>query len=694
MGVCTIAPVDSVPIAVGFGFLLTGVFIILQNRLMIEPIFFIWSAGVLFTGLLSGSLTPVELTLFSIYLAFDGPIIFHFNMVLLDRKLRTIESFSLKLLYLFAFILSISIIVVLFTIPFPNLIYTYLKSISRIFFVISFIWTFYLLWEGYNRFSSLPARRRIRLMVYGTVLAVMPLLFLTALPQALGIRFFLPALTFTPLLMIPVLYLYATFRARLGYAENTFRSLMAYFMLGIIYVTLFLFTSQLQEYLPLAGKDFYILLITTFIALIAFLPLRRALFWGVDWVFYGNETDYHTALNYLEGLFASVLNREGIIYLIMDELISAIKPTHAVLFLRQLDSNLVYSGSQRLFENPFVNLRIHYESPLALYLAKSSRPESVQDLKLKILPEKLTVDEKVLLSAAEIALWIPLVSEDVLQGLVLLSLRSGDDLYTEKDKNLLSNIIPKAGAAMRNIILSEEILAGKEELAQAHYRLITSQEEERKRIARDLHDDTIQKLLGISYQVADVKNRFASLLNDDSPDTRKQFQDLEGVRGHIADTISGIRRMINELRPPGLDEFGIRVTLENMVQQYRQNGGVAGRIEFSMDIDPEVDKLPDTQAICIYRISQEAIRNIIKHAEASRINITLSFGAEQVFMVIEDNGKGFFVPDRLSELAQSNHFGLIGISERARSIGGMVDVTSEIDKGTQINVSLPVKEKG
>lgn len=691
-GVCTFYLLDIIPAFLGVCFLVFAFYVINQNRQFIEPLFFIWGGGLILSGIISSVLTSFETEIFNVYLVFYAPIILQFNLSFLSRKLRKIESISLYFLYITATILSISLTFSFLYLPDIDLYNLYLKSINRGFISVGIIWTIFLLWDGYSHFSSLIARRKIRIMMICTTLAVMPLVFLTILPQALKMNYIAVAINFPWLLIILLGYLYSTFRPQLSYAENTFRSVMVYFMLGIIAITLFLIASQVQKLIPGLDMSFYPILIAAFLMVVIFMPLRRSLYYWVDWAFYGNESDYQTSLEYLESLLASVLNREGIIYLLLEELTAAIKPTYAILFLREKDSHLVYAGCKGTAENLLDNVQLNLESPLAMALVKTVKPMRTDEIKRLIPLEKYQLGELALIESPQVALWLPLVSEDFLQGLLLLSLREGDNLYTEKDKKLLSNLLIKAGAAIRTIILSESIIAGKEELSQAHYRLITGQEEERKRIARDLHDDTIQRLLGISYQVADVKNRMNGARTEGIGATGDFIDDLEEVRDHISEAVWGIRKMINELRPAGLDEFGIRVTLENMVQQIQQKLYV-GRMEFSLDIDPDADNLPEMQSICIYRICQEALRNIVKHADASRIFIELSIREKQVRILIEDDGQGFVVPERVSELALTNHFGLIGIMERACSIGGMASIISDLGIGTKIDVTLPLDER-
>jgi len=687
-GNCPFFSYDFITVIVAIGFWATGLFVFLKKQSFVEVIFFLWGAGALSTGMVAGTDDNIGIVSFFICLVFYAPIIFQFYLVFLKRPQRMIERSSLIIMYFLAAFVSLAFIYIFITLPHPNPTYNLLKSSNRLGFVSAIIWTIYILTQDYLHFSTLAARRQIRLMAIGVSQALMPLILLTVIPQALGINYVNAAITFPWLLLIPLLYLYSTFRTHLGFAESTFRAILVYFLIGVVFVCIFMIATEIETLIPIEDLQSKVIIGSSILLVVAFMPLRKRLYAWIDWAFYGSETDYQASLLYLEGLFANVLDRNLLIHLLVDELLAAIKPANIILFLKQKNHSLTFAASKGLQDNVFLNIQFENNSPLLLVLVRSTEPISTTDLQKLITHDRRTANESVLLESSHVALWIPLVSDEVLQGLILLSLRPGDDLYTEKDKKLLSDIISIAGSAIRNIILAEDILSSREELVRAHYQLITQQEEERKRIARELHDDTIQQMLGINFHLAEIKNQFASVFSDSNFSNRHLLNDIDNTRDQIIDSVAGIRKMINELRPAGLDEFGIRTTLENMAVQFRQKNR-SGYPELFLYIDPEVDNIPDIQSICIYRISQEAIRNISKHANATYVTIKLFIQLNQIVLDIKDDGNGFEVPDRLSELALFNHFGLIGIAERAQSIGGKTIISSQPGTGTQIITTLP-----
>lgn len=147
--------------------------------------------------------------------------------------------------------------------------------------------------------------------------------------------------------------------------------------------------------------------------------------------------------------------------------------------------------------------------------------------------------------------------------------------------------------------------------------------------------------------------------------------------------------MIGELRPAGLEEFGFVCVLENLVQKLqRQTGQTCPQIE--LKIEQNGYDLPESVGICLFRVSQEALRNILKHANARHIHLTVSTTKNEVVFTICDDGCGFAVPERLSELTQMNHFGLVSIAERVAWVNGQLDIQSQPGQGTQILVRIPL----
>jgi signal transduction histidine kinase len=206
-----------------------------------------------------------------------------------------------------------------------------------------------------------------------------------------------------------------------------------------------------------------------------------------------------------------------------------------------------------------------------------------------------------------------------------------------------------------------------------------SQEEERRRIARELHDDTIQSLLAVSRRL----ELYQSTEND--PERQKQIVTLQEM---VTNTLVGIRQINRDLRPLILEDLGLIPALQTLVRAARQGEGAVPHARFET-IGAQI-QLDTKQELALYRIAQEALANIRKHAQATGVSVTLFFDNRMVRLEIYDDGKGFDVPPSLTDFAQHDCFGLLGIQERVWTVSGTLSIQSSPGQGTKLSVTVPV----
>lgn len=198
-------------------------------------------------------------------------------------------------------------------------------------------------------------------------------------------------------------------------------------------------------------------------------------------------------------------------------------------------------------------------------------------------------------------------------------------------------------------------------------------EDERKRIARELHDDLGQNLLALRIDVAMLHDR-----------TKLHARLNERVRlalSHIDATMKAVRAAINNLRPTVLD-LGLNAAIEWQVKDFQRRSGTICELRMEDDI-----VLDDDRATALFRILQESLNNVIRHAKASIVEISLGISEEKLYMRIADNGIGIYPDCR----RKANSFGLIGIEERIIVLGGELDIKSDTDSGTTVTVSIPIE---
>ena len=218
------------------------------------------------------------------------------------------------------------------------------------------------------------------------------------------------------------------------------------------------------------------------------------------------------------------------------------------------------------------------------------------------------------------------------------------------------------------------------ESARFYARQITrAQEEERKRIARDLHDETIQVLVAISRRL-----ELATLPQQPPETTVRCLVELQEL---ISDTLRGLRRFVQDLRPPALDHLGLVAALVGLANDLEEETG----IEVEVKVEGQARRLAPEQELGLFRIFQEALSNIRRHSEATQVVVQVTFYPGQMRMLIRDNGRGFAVPRRMDSLMSTGKLGLIGMVERARLFGGALVIQSEPDEGTTIVVNVPME---
>lgn len=207
-----------------------------------------------------------------------------------------------------------------------------------------------------------------------------------------------------------------------------------------------------------------------------------------------------------------------------------------------------------------------------------------------------------------------------------------------------------------------------------------AQEEERKRVARELHDDTAQALVALSRRIDDTVWSDGQLSNG----TMKRLDELRAATDHILD---GVRRFSRDLRPSILDDLGLLPALEWLTTDLSRQSG----IEAELKVVNEPRRLPPETELILFRLIQEALSNVRKHSSATRVEVTVEFGEKRVRMVVQDNGRGFD-PQKvvMGDLVSTGKLGLIGMNERAQLLGGTAVVESQPGHGTTVTVDVAV----
>jgi signal transduction histidine kinase len=202
------------------------------------------------------------------------------------------------------------------------------------------------------------------------------------------------------------------------------------------------------------------------------------------------------------------------------------------------------------------------------------------------------------------------------------------------------------------------------------------QEEERRRLARELHDDTLQSMIALNQRVQLVQL---------APDDQAERNGLAEIQGLTEQTIQNLRRLTRALRPIYLEDLGLAAALEMLVRETQPGTGV--KLTFER-MGQEV-RLSAPVELALYRIGQEALSNVVRHSQAAQATLKISYPSDFVTLEISDNGVGFEVPESPAEFAPSGHFGLLGIHERTEMIGAKLEIWSEPGQGARVTVTVP-----
>ena len=264
---------------------------------------------------------------------------------------------------------------------------------------------------------------------------------------------------------------------------------------------------------------------------------------------------------------------------------------------------------------------------------------------------------------AKTGLFVPLALGRRAIGVIVAHDKQREDpRFSDEDLRLAETFAPRAAVA---VDLSARVASD------ALGRVVEAQELERRRLARELHDQTGQELTSVLLGLKAV---------EEAKTDEERAESLATVREQVVETLHDVRRLAVELRPKALDDFGLVAALERLRDTF------AERTRMRVDLEANVgDRLPSDVETALYRIVQEALTNIVKHAEASAISIVLARRERSITAVIEDDGRGF-TPE-----GDGDGLGLLGMRERLALLGGKLKIESSPGAGTTIVAEVPLR---
>jgi signal transduction histidine kinase len=266
---------------------------------------------------------------------------------------------------------------------------------------------------------------------------------------------------------------------------------------------------------------------------------------------------------------------------------------------------------------------------------------------------------------------VPITTAGKVFGALGIITIAGRRDFSDRDVAVLSSVARQAAVAIENARLYEAMRSYTRQI-------LSAQEEERKRIARELHDDTAQGLVALSRQLD-------ALLGATEEDPERAKQRVLELRQITAQISQDVRRFSQDLRPSTLDDLGLLPTLEAVITRMSTDDHIDADLEIigkKRRLSPEVE-------LVLFRIAQEALTNVRKHSGASKVLTTVEFGDDLVRIKVSDDGRGFTVPAKTDDLVETGKLGLTGMLERAHLAGGTVEVHSQPGAGTSVVAEIP-----
>ncbi|OGO02915.1 MAG: hypothetical protein A2Y72_07620 [Chloroflexi bacterium RBG_13_53_26] len=384
------------------------------------------------------------------------------------------------------------------------------------------------------------------------------------------------------------------------------------------------------------------------------------------------------ALGAIASTVSQSLDLDTVLNLALDKVLTLMKANMGGIMLKDEESHVlsyrVSRGVSQEFVEGVAGLRLG--EGIAGKVAQTGEPIYVDDISQDSRLSRPVVIKEGLRAFAS----VPLRSKDKILGVMNIASHT-PRRFSHQDVQLLTGVADQIAMAIENAKLYHEVQRMADTRGQLLYRIISSQEEERKRIARELHDETSQVLSSLAVNL--------QALIDALPRHPKQIKTrLGGLQAVAINMHDGLRRIMYELRPSLLDDFGLVAAVRWLTENRLDTAG----IKVHLATRGMERRLPIEIETALFRIVQEAGNNVIKHADADSISIALDFRENSIVACIEDNGQGFD-PDQVMISNKRRGLGLLGMRERAELLGGQLSVHSQPGVGTRITAEIPVRQE-
>lgn len=542
-------------------------------------------------------------------------------------------------------------------------------------FAIDIVVVIWMLAQSYRKSYNVIERNQVGIITLSSLIGILPVVTMILIPQLiLGHPWVSFDLAFLALLAIPLGYGFAIYRYKLiGVKETINRGLAIVLVLLLLTGFYSLFFSISSRFISASITESPAWgLVTTVILAGSAVKLYGSLTRFVNQLLYGGWYDFRTVVEQtrhsltttehnLESIGASLAQvigqsmRLDTAYLILPDRISFTYEHGLSVRTETLPDVQKYDlgDFETLFtnkSNDFLPWKQEYATAYPWALRNGVHPSHAVPLKGK---------------------------EAQLLGVLFLGVKRDGEALSESDFGILKVVIHQAQLTLENVKLLEEAQKHLEKISRLHRQVLRGREEERKRLARDLHDMVIQSLAGLNYQMAEIRTQLNGAQTENLVKAQTEVRELIGV----------LRQICNDLRPPTLDVLDFFEAIQSKISEVEENADFKVRAFIEGN---ENQEMGEDVKLCIYRLVQESLINVHKHAHADHVEVWVQVTSEQVSVMVTDNGKGFTVPDRLELLVPDRHYGLIGIKEMVEAVNGCLSISSNPGQGCILSAQVPI----
>jgi signal transduction histidine kinase len=493
-------------------------------------------------------------------------------------------------------------------------------------------------------------KRQTSIIFLGTLIGFLPFLLFSAIPQLVfgrGSEFILlPSnVTSLTLVFIPISYGYVIYQRKLLKIDFIInRALVLFLLVLFILCASFTLLSLTSKLLHLPAQMAVAGSILCVLVALPSATLQKKIQVQVDRMLYGSYYDYTTVTFDLSNRLAQTVDRSTFISLLTNELPGKMKIKKSAILLLAGSRLEIQGHDDQTFSVPLGDelcekLTSFHEPVLAQNLWNITSSQTLEQWKLFFWAQLI----------------VPILHQDTLYGVLILGDRISGEMYSNQDLQILGTVGQQAALSIANIMHVEDLRG----LAQ---QLVRSDEEQRKMVARDLHDSVLQNLFFVKQRLTRSDPEAAS------------FVDY---------TITMLRHTIKSQRSSLLDR-GLTLALQDLINHMEQLAEDNVAILWHNKLDEEI-ALTDEKATSIYRIVQESLSNVLKHAQADKAVVTARKDNGYLEILIEDDGVGI---GRQSQAQTEHHYGLLGMKERALMIGAEMNIASQLGLGTTVSLKI------